>query len=273
MRFINTISLAPSAKNWLTNSRHPRILHIFDRACNLINERGEVLSVVTQQIGNGPFNMVIEEDVCLAGHLSLDSAISSSPSQLALGEITIHTMGAELWNPCPDWNLLHSQKEMILFHLAQLPNATYPFPHSNFSNSLLSSLIIADLPSSLVAARNLAGRGVGLTPSGDDFLVGAMYGTWIIHSPEVADNLAREITETAAPLTTSLSAAWLRSAGRGEAGILWHGFFKALITGRGLDMRIAGLLSVGETSGVDALAGFFGVMSACNERIIDECPS
>ena len=270
---INALSITPNVVGWLADTRQARILHVFDRACNLVNDRRELISIVTQQIGNGPFNLVIEGDVCLADHLSLETAISNSPSQLTLGDITIHTMGAELWNPCPDWDLLHSQKELILFRLAQLPNTNYLFPHSNISNSLLTSLIIADLPSSLVAARNLAGLGVGLTPSGDDFLVGAMYGTWIIHPSETAGNLGREISDAAAPLTTSLSAVWLRSAGRGEAGILWHEFFKALITGRGFDLQIAGIRSVGETSGADALAGFFGVMSAFKERIIDKCPS
>src|SRR5574341_2249348 len=32
---------------WLANSRHPRILHSFDHAGNLINECREVLSIVT----------------------------------------------------------------------------------------------------------------------------------------------------------------------------------------------------------------------------------
>jgi hypothetical protein len=54
---INTLSLAPNACTGLANTRYPRILHVFDRACNLINERREVLSIVTPQIGNGPFNL------------------------------------------------------------------------------------------------------------------------------------------------------------------------------------------------------------------------
>jgi hypothetical protein len=41
MHFINSSSFAPDANDWLANSHYPRILHFFDRACNLINERGE----------------------------------------------------------------------------------------------------------------------------------------------------------------------------------------------------------------------------------------
>ena len=67
---------------------------------------------------------------------------------------------------------------------------------------------------------------------------------------------------TAARLNTSLSAAWLRSAGMGEEGILWHEFFDALVAGNTFDiqLRITKLLSAVETSGADALVGFTGTI-------------
>jgi hypothetical protein len=37
----NALSLTAYVKAWLADAHDPRILHIFDRACNLINERGE----------------------------------------------------------------------------------------------------------------------------------------------------------------------------------------------------------------------------------------
>jgi len=72
--------------------------------------------------------------------------------------------------------------------------------------------------------------------------------------------LAEETTNIAASLTTSLSAAWLKSAGKGEAGILWHNFFDALSTADPVRIQesMNEILSVGETSGADALAGFIG---------------
>jgi hypothetical protein len=93
---------------------------------------------------------------------------------------------------------------------------------------------------------------------------------WIIHPLEIASTLTQEIATIAAPLTTSLSAAWLRSAGRGEAVILWHVFLDALLVSRignptysaGILEAIDNILAVGETSGADALAGFFGTIAA-----------
>jgi hypothetical protein len=260
MRFINTLSLAPDVNNWLANSRQPRILHVFDHACNLINEDRDVLSIVTPQIGNGPFNLVIDDDILFSEQLSLQSQISNSLNHLSLGNLNINIADAKLWSPCPDWEKLHASKDHILNQLMKLPITNYQFSNSPASNSLISVLANADLPSALNVAQQLAGLGIGLTPAGDDFILGAILAAWIIHPTKIASVVAKEVADTAAPLTTSLSAAWLRSAGRGQAGILWHIFFNALIFNDSIIVQkaVEELLAVGYTSGYDALAGFVG---------------
>jgi hypothetical protein len=293
----NAFSLAPDAMNWLVKTRQPRILHVFDRACNLINERREVLSIVTPEIGDGPFNLVVQDDVCFSGHLSLESKVTIiSPTQLHLRDLTIYTSNANIWSPHPDWVRLHDHRDTIANQLMKLSvtndqvpglntgfvitrpysttfiNPKLPITNYGPSNSLVSSLPSAfanvDISSAKEITSKLAGLGSGLTPAGDDFIVGAIYAAWIIHPLEVASVLTQATADIAAPLTTSLSAAWLKSAGQGEVGILWHQFFDALISaGRianpaYLQEAIGNILSVGETSGADALAGFFGTMMA-----------
>jgi hypothetical protein len=136
------------------------------------------------------------------------------------------------------------------------------------TQSLISGLCTSNLPSSLTAAQKLAGFGIGLTPSGDDFLMGAIYAAWIIHPLDIASILAQKVADVAAPLTTSLSGAWLRSAGRGEAGRLWHEFFEAFVstdTARTQE-TMSNIMAVGETSGADALAGFVSIFVAWMEK-------
>jgi len=299
MTSINVLSFTPDVKDWLTNSRYPRILHVFDHACNLIDERREVLSIVTTQIGNGPFNLVIEDCFCFTERLNPQSPVSISANSLTLGALTLYTADAKLWTPRPDWERIHDQREDILNQLmsvrlqwssiqskhrsntgiaasqqtllAMTEITNYEFPITN-SQALISSLSIAvanaDISSARKRTSQLAGLGIGLTPSGDDFLMGAIYAAWIIHPPEIASILAQEIANTAAPLTTSLSAAWLRSAGKGEAGILWHEFFDVLLstsTSRSQE-TMKTILAVGETSGADALSGFCSVFVSWTER-------
>ena len=274
---INAVSLVPDARDWLANSRHPRILHVFDHACNLINEHREVLSIVTPQIGNGPFNLVIDDDVLFSEYLNLPAKrlISVFPNQLNLGDLTINTDNAKLWSPRPDWEMLHANTDEILNQLISLPITTYqargldmdfatsvqPYSTTTSPQSLISALSTANIPSSLTITQKLAGLGIGLTPAGDDFIIGALLAAWIIHPLDVARVLAVEVTDVAAPLTTSLSAAWLKSTGKGEAGILWHQFFDALISANhaGVQEAMDKILAVGETSGADALAGFIGL--------------
>jgi uncharacterized protein DUF2877 len=263
MQFLNALSCTPAVNNWLTNSCQPRILHVFDHACNLINERREVLSIVTPHIGKGPFSIVVQDDLLFSKRLDVESPIVISADQLILGSISIDTTDAEVWNPCPDWETLHTKRDQISAQVKQLPDINF-----QFSNSLASAIAIADLHSALIAAKGLAGLGIGLTPAGDDFIIGTLLATWIIHPAEIVTVLAEEIAETAASLTTSLSAAWLRSAGRGETGILWHEFFDALVSGDIIQIhfKMDNILAVGKTSGVDALAGFSNTFISYVER-------
>lgn len=282
MQNLNALFLTSHVTSWLANSHYPRILHIFDRACNLINEHREVLSIVTPQIGNAPFNLVIEDNILFPDHLNLESSISISPNQLILGNLIIHTAGAEAWNPHPDWEMLHTKTGEIANKATELPirmqhpswinySSLPQFPNSLVSN-LCSSFITTDISTAKSLSAQLAGLGIGLTPSGDDFIMGALYASWIIHPHEIASQLALEISEATAPLTTSLSATWLRSAGKGEAGILWHELFDALASGHNIQLRMAKLLAVGETSGADALAGFIGTFISYAEVNANPCP-
>jgi uncharacterized protein DUF2877 len=263
LKSTNTLSLVPDVNRWLANSRQPRILHIFDRTCNLINEHGEVLSIVTPQIGNGPFNLVVEDEVLFSNCLTLESQIAISANRLILGNLTIYTADSKLWSPRPDWEKLHAHQDPVLNQLTQLPmiNDQPSLPISLLS-TLATSIAIADLSASLTAAQKLTGLGIGLTPAGDDFILGAILAARIIHPIEIASVLAEGIANTCAPLTTSLSAAWLRSAGRGDAGILWHQFFEALTSSSPVEIQTAmdRILAIGETSGADALAGFIGTL-------------
>jgi len=275
MQSINALSLTPQLSNWLANTRQPRILHVFDRSCNLTNERMEILSMVTPQIGNGPFNLVLEEDILLSEYLTVESSISILGDQLTLGDLHVKIVDAKLWFPRPDWEVLQAQKAQVLRQIILLKVPACP---SLVSSALLStfctSIATADLLGSLTLTQKLAGLGIGLTPAGDDFIMGAVYAAWIVHPFEIAEALAREIANTAAPLTTSLSAAWLKSAGSGDAGVLWHQFFNALVSPNPARVQNAmdRILAVGETSGGDAMAGFLCTMKCWVESEMTQFP-
>jgi hypothetical protein len=273
MQSIHALSLTPKVNDWLTNSRRPHILHIFDRACNLINEHRDVLSIVTLPIGKGPFNLVLEEDILFSEYLTVESFVSILDNQLTVGNLMINAVDANLWSPRPDWEKLQAHRDHILNQVNELPMINHqPSLPQSLLSSLCMSIVNADPSASLATARRLAGLGNGLTPAGDDFILGAVLAAWVIHPPKIASVLAEEITNTAAPLTTSLSAAWLKSAGKGETGILWHQFFDALIASNPVQVQNAKnkILAMGATSGADALAGFVGVYACLRKQVRSE---
>jgi hypothetical protein len=290
---MNAISISPEARYWLSNSQNARILHLFDRACNVINEHGDVLSLVTQEIGDGPFNMLIENNgQPFSKYLNIQSKITIHPDLLVLGELAIDTRRATLTYSKPAWDQLHNLKEKVIQNLVELDDWIKPLVPkdslmnslnlktrelknpfgkldtskaeqalaalSTLANELCTAIIHADPEGCKRATKRLAGSGGGLTPAGDDYIYGAMLAAWMIHPQALAGAICEEAARTAAPLTTSLSEAWLRAGSRGEAGAAWLEFFKALSRDdkRAIQTAARNLISIGHTSGADALAGF-----------------
>ncbi len=107
---------------------------------------------------------------------------------------------------------------------------------------------------------DVAGRGPGLTPSGDDLLIGILYALTVWPHLAAAANapaVRTAIVNTARPRTTRISGAYLDAAGHGWAAEPWHAlvcsFREPPSSTRAAVRR---LLRIGETSGADALTGF-----------------
>ncbi len=108
----------------------------------------------------------------------------------------------------------------------------------------------------------LAGLGVGLTPAGDDFLLGFMARIWldpVLLPPDwSASDLCQRIARTAGPRTTRLSRTWLEYAARGQFAEPWHDLVSALAADdtNAIHTTANRILNTGATSGRDAMAGF-----------------
>ena len=103
------------------------------------------------------------------------------------------------------------------------------------------------------AVADLVGLGPGLTPSGDDFLVGALAALDALGQTNIRAVLGRAVV-AAADRTSPLSASLLRAAAAGHVSENLHTMVAALVTGdAGAAMATAA--RIGHTSGFDALAG------------------
>jgi hypothetical protein len=210
---------------WLNESRAARVLAVFERACNLVNERGQLLSLVGPELEMGPFALVVElGNGRFTDTITPNATVIIQPDrqQLKAGNLTLHWHGAKRWQPRPAWKSVGPDK--LAEHLPSLrrllvanapagslamillddgPAGDSPTAASLLATArpaihwLLQGLLTGDVVACRVATRKLAGLGGGLTPAGDDFLVGAIYALWTCLPDAQAAFLARAVAAEA----------------------------------------------------------------------------
>ena len=256
------------------------VLAVFDHACVLLIPGERVAALVTPHVGAGPLNVVVRGSPGLFQDIAPGMSVTLAGRKIQAGRLTIFLEKAAAWDPRPDWIALRACQSAILDCLPD-PHASclerVP-PESLFA--LLEAPPDETLPpsSTLVAARQalgalragwdgnpvrlsegaerMAGLGSGLTPGGDDFLTGVMLWAWLAHPAPV--DFCRTAAAAAAGHTTTLSAAFLRAAARGECSFAWHTLLEAASQGADAQVTqaVEDVLAHGATSGADALGGF-----------------
>ncbi len=110
----------------------------------------------------------------------------------------------------------------------------------------------------LELTRKLSGRGPGLTPAGDDFLLGWLATGWLLYgSQSTFADLCRSVVELARERTHVLSLCWLTDAALGRVSYALKELLEALTFSNRveLELRAKLVLVSGATSGFDTLQG------------------
>jgi hypothetical protein len=294
LRALKAVSLAPAARRWLQSSPAARVLHVFESTCNLVNDKGEILSLVTAAAGNAPFAAIVVpakggRQLSFAVFVDAHSRVTLHDRQLSVGPLLLEWEDAAVWQPRPRWQRLRRrppewQRHLpllltLLCHWPAIADGTTPatiMPScqdawQGAAALLRQGVAAGDLEQCHAGAAGLAGLGDGLTPAGDDFLVGAMTALWLRFPPADAARLAGVMAQAAVPRTTLFSGAWLQAAARGEAAASWHLLVEAFITDEATAVRQAGqrILQTGHTSGAAALAGFLSMMPVCADLCLE----
>jgi hypothetical protein len=118
-----------------------------------------------------------------------------------------------------------------------------------------------DGSNSLDAIRGLIGLGPGLTPSGDDFLMGALTVLDALGQTKMHAALGHAVAAAAPALTSPVSACFLRAAAAGHVGERLHDMVAAALSGD-VEAAVAAARRIGHTSGWDALAGVATTLQA-----------
>jgi Protein of unknown function (DUF2877) len=273
------------------------VLAVFDQACDLVTPDGNVIALVIPSVGNGPLNIVVDGTPGVFASLSPGTAATLRADTLQINDCRVDLKSATTWEPCPAWDVLRNQWDTIVHRLPSLEAlALQHAPAASLVMLALQQVAAGQtrfLPDTAIfyraqralragwngdlaqlreGAMQLAGLGSGLTPAGDDFLAGMMLWAWLAHPKPHA--VCHSIVQAGAPLTTTLSAAFLRAAARGECGAAWHRLLDTLGSGSDDELEAAAqqVISYGATSGADTLAGFLWAGRACgcaSPKIVD----
>ncbi len=282
--------MSNSLREYLRHSRSGTILATFRRSC-YIDLDGRIAALVAPELLNGPLNIVVAigRDFFF-DRLQTKSSVSATPTLIVLdGSLHITLSIAQSWDAAlTPWSETHvaplrvnlhllrsvllreAPKESFAQYLAARAGTRQAIPTEAPSSRVqraMSTLVAGmrklDLPTIKDGARQLAGLGSGLTPSGDDVLVGVLLALTIRPSPMTAPMRTALVT-AAMGRTTRISDAYLEAAGRGEASEAWHRLLVVLPTGDPsvLLPAVRRVMAFGETSGADMLTGFVLALDA-----------
>jgi hypothetical protein len=131
------------------------------------------------------------------------------------------------------------------------------------------SLSRGDCDAAVRHARSLLGLGPGLTPSGDDFLVGLFAVLNVARSPAPEwRSLGKHTLDGADALTNAISLAALREAADGRVRESMVELLRQMMLGTsaGIAAPMARVLAIGSTSGADIVAGMVSGIELLLER-------
>lgn len=267
------LRIAPRAAAWFATTRQAVVLHQGRCALYLENPDRQVVGIVTPAVGAGPLFLTFVDEGMLSRFLRYPRIERDRNSRSRQVAVTPHgvswldgpegmtppldVQGALPWNPRPRWSGASASDWSVLSSSWARPEISpslvAPFESLNRAWRL-------DPFRAAEAALHLAGRGVGLTPAGDDLLIGFILGLWATDDPS-RDRL-RELLPRLAQRTTPLSAAHLEAAVDGEAPEAWHHLVDALGTSpHNLDPHRTAILDWGASSGRHTLHAFLAALA------------
>ena len=259
----------------------------FDRTF-YVSLAGVWICVGPVDLGAGPLNILCDkwpDGRSASDLLKIGDGAEIEKGVLRAGGITVRLAAAALWRPKPSgaWSRATLARGLAAFNEA-LPSI---LPQEGLARILRGSghkdtpiLAAAQKPIQhltqlLHDARDgdagevnsgpivsLIGLGPGLTPSGDDYLGGALVALSLTGHIGLRDRIWCAVKPQLCKGTNDVSRAHLGAAAEGFGSAALHGLLGAILVGAAdaISAAIAPVAAIGHTSGWDALAGAITVL-------------
>ena len=272
----------------VASCRFSGVVHsVIRQACNIRTAGGSLLTLLAPQLGNAPHGVRIElpSGFAFSDHLRAGQRVGCRAAVLrvagagfAVGlagakrwRSQLETLGIDLSRPAVGlarqgaWQALADHRQCL---------GKDPFRDAVHARGLALARASRALsvPEAAAAVRRLIGCGPGLTPAGDDLVVGFLGGLWSTRGGDPArrrflDALAAIVT-AAAEATGDISRAYLQHATLGSVAEPIARLSRAIGEGDLPEVERASgnALRVGHTSGGDSVRGLLLGLVCWSER-------
>ncbi len=289
MEILKAISSTPEVLTKISQSKTlGKIIGVYDRALNFRLTDGSIIGVIEMTAGNCPGNIVISCFSSINSEIEAGTNVYLYPSFLRIGGVLIISLeNMKLWNPKVGLQSNLSHQSIIENKVIKIivktrgsakgsgPLIPYAFQISrgfNFSSpnsvwgklfaphlvGICQGIIEGDRKKIEENFSQIIGMGPGLTPSGDDIMVGLFGSLYPILCSFGQDPLSLPIWPSVDWIrgTTWFGDSLVYHSLRGELAQLVQSVILGILTEKvDLEISLLKLLSMGASSGHDTLLG------------------
>jgi hypothetical protein len=267
----------------MQHAREGRVRAVFERSAYVELDR-QWICIGSERLGRGPLNAIVASPYAIGRTLA-----RLAPQQPALGtwprfrvaDALLDCTNATFWHPAlPARPIDRARLARGVARMRSAAHARIPAEGLAFVVGATGGTgVLADAGTAAAAAlrrwvaeddaasppdalRDMIGLGPGLTPSGDDFIGGALVALHALDWTSRARALADALLPLGEGATHPVSVAHLGAAAHGEGSEALHTCLLALAEDRDPVRAHDAIAAIGHTSGWDALAGAMTVAAA-----------
>ena len=272
------VTLAAQSVGYLIHQRGDSgLVHsVFAAACNVACSDGRLLTLAHAQAGNAPTTILLAKSRVpdFRALFHAEAAVVCNDRVLRVSGVEVQFGSAAVWHPRARRNALapvtlaqrlRFAEEYLASRRSGLGGVAWNAAHPAVV-SLVHAVKRLDRDAAVVALQRVIGLGEGLTPAGDDFVVGLLAGLDALPMNETQRAFRAQLGAAAADFTyrtTDIAAHFLRLASRGHYAEVLDDLRDVLFCehrARLVQPALERVLQIGATSGADTLAGLLAAL-------------
>lgn len=241
---------------------------VFQRVINFRDDRGWMYSFLAASLDHGPDSLILDIEELDSLGIHAGDRVSGSIEGLRIGKHMIEVWKAKSYTlNLPDYRTdaatLRSGMAYAKTRIGSIASDRST-PFLAMMDTMLEerrlhlkeAMRTDDLEECVRLGRKLMGLGQGLTPSGDDILLGLFCVVLMENSPlKALKGFPETLLAEADSLTNDLSLWGLKRAAKGQVREKVSGFVRDLAQGREITDSLESILDIGHSSGKDITIG------------------